>query len=63
MKVIQKIQLLNKKSKHNWEIRFHGKLVDINYPSSPVTPDYEDYTSLRKALDEVIEDCKGSYKF
>lgn len=51
-----KINFLNKECKTNWEIRFHGDYVDINYPDSPVTPDYEDYKSLDMALDEVIKD-------
>lgn len=57
-KIIDKINYLNKDCKNNWEIRFHGNYVDINYPDSPVTPDYEDYKSLDIALDEVIKDLK-----
>ena len=72
MTIIDKINFLNKDCKTNWEIRFHGDYVDINYPDSPVTPDYEDYKSLNIALDEVIKDllaqkenrkeCKHDYK-
>jgi len=72
MKTTDKINFLNKDCKTNWEIRFHGDYVDINYPDSPVTPDYEDYKSLNIALDEVIKDllaqkenrkeCKHDYK-
>lgn len=57
-KIIDKINYLNKDCKNNWEIRFHGNYVDINYPDSPVTPDYEDYKSLDIVLDEVIKDLK-----
>lgn len=59
MTLIDKINILNKRSKTNWDIRFHGKnneLVDINYPNSPVGPDYEDYMYLDEALDAVIND-------
>lgn len=56
MKTTDKINFLNKDCKTNWEIRFHGDYVDINYPDSPVTPDYEDYISLDMALDEVVKD-------
>lgn len=54
--VDQKIRELNKRAKSNWEIRFHGNLIDINFPDSPVTPDYEDFNSLDEALDEVLSD-------
>lgn len=54
------INELNRRAKNNWEIRFHTKdgkqLYDINYPDSPVTPDYEDYTDLLDALSEVMAD-------
>lgn len=52
------INFLNQHATRNWEIRFHGKLVDINYPDSPTTPDYEDYASLSEALAEVVKDCE-----
>lgn len=54
----KKLNELNKRAMLNWEIRFHGSLVDINYPDSPVTPDYEDFNSLEEALDAVLDDLK-----
>ena len=58
MKIEEKIKILNKSVKTNWEIRFHGDLVDINYPDSG-SPDYEDYESLEEALDAVLEDINN----
>ena len=54
----RKIDYLNKRAEVNWQIYFHGSFVDIIYPDSPVTPDYEDYKSLDEALDAVISDIK-----
>lgn len=54
------IGYLNNHAKSSWEIRFHTKdgkqLFDVNYPDSPVTPDYEDYSNLFEALTEVVSD-------
>lgn len=55
MNTHQVIKKLNSIAKCNWEIRFHNKLVDINFPDSP-TPDYEDCRSLKNALMSVLKD-------
>ena len=52
----QMIEFLNEKSKLNWDIRMHGKYVDLNYPIFKHGPDdYEDYKELCNALWEVVK--------
>lgn len=56
MSILEKIEFINSKTKCNWEIRFHGKLVDVLVYDSKATPDHEDFNSLEEALDDVIKD-------
>lgn len=50
------IEFLDERANTDWDIRFHNPFYDVNYPDSPVTPDYEDYKELCDALWEAVKD-------